>query len=76
MVQVYGIVGSKHFQTAVLFNVNILIAKANLGQEQISLYTRQNAITCIINISSLDTLCTKDLTNQVLDNDYLRPTML
>ena len=53
MVQVYGIVGSKHFQTAVLFNVNILIAKSILVNEllePISLYTRQNAITCTVNV--------------------------
>ena len=42
-------VGSKYFQIAVLFNVYGLIAKSisvNEYLEQISLYTRQNAITC------------------------------
>ena len=51
MVQVYGIVGTKYFQTAVLFNVHVysLIAKSiliNEHLEQISLYTLQNAFSC------------------------------
>lgn len=42
-------VGSKYFQIAVLFSVYGLIAKSVFVSEhleQISLYTRQNAITC------------------------------